>query len=145
MYEEFPEEMDEWYDLAALAAAARSACDTVAATSMPARRSASPSPAPPVGVLLPLLLKVRPSCCGRCASASALRMGARLLGAVPAGRVVGPQEGSRSLSIPPDLEDAGADGKMQGRFLSPAAAQKAGFVFWKRGFRTPVHGGLRYE
>jgi hypothetical protein len=145
MYEEFPEEMDEWYDLAALAAAARSACDTVAATSMPARRSASPSPAPPVGVLLPLLLKVRPSCCGRCASASALRMGARLLGAVPAGRVVGPQEGSRSLSIPPDLEDAGADGKMQGRFLSPAAAQKAGFVSWRRGSRTPVHGGLRYE
>jgi hypothetical protein len=34
-------------------------------------------------------------------------MAGRSLGAMPAGRVVGPQQGPRSLSIPPDLEHAG--------------------------------------
>jgi hypothetical protein len=52
--------------------------------------------------------------------------------------MVGPREGSRSLSIPPDLKDAGGDGKMLGGFPSPATAQKTGSLSWRRGSLTPA-------
>jgi hypothetical protein len=68
-------------------------------------------------------------------------MGEKSLGALPAGRMVGPQQGSRSLSIPPDLEDVGADGKMQG--VSRPSLQ----VVFLQKLTGPVRVvlGVRYE
>jgi hypothetical protein len=61
-----------------------------------------------------------------------IQHGASSLGAVAAGRVVGPREGSRSLSIPLDLEEPRGDGIFPCVFPSSAAGGFPGKTSRKR-------------
>jgi hypothetical protein len=74
-----------------------------------------------------------------------IQHGASSLGPGTAGRVVGPREGSRSLSIPLDLEEPGGDGIFPCVFPSPAAGgfpEKTSRKRMARGIQKTDAGGL---